>query len=90
MVSSRFQDPRDANNSYWSPDSVPSVKAQSWAANYRDGLCGIREMDEGYDLDDPALEQRCVKSEQQKRLSPPRQDCSEIWKWSAKCRWANN
>lgn len=63
VVSSRFQDPRDANNSYWSPDSVPSVKAQSWAASYRDGLCGIREMDEGFDLDDPALGERCASSD---------------------------
>lgn len=58
VVSSRFQDPDDRNNSYWSPDSVPSVKAQSWAANYRDGLCGIREMGEDMDEDDPGLDDR--------------------------------
>lgn len=58
VVSSRFQDPNDLNNSYWSPESVPSVKAQSWAANYRDGLCGIRVMGEGIDEDDPGLSER--------------------------------
>lgn len=58
VVSSRFQDPEDVNNSYWSPESVPSVKAQPWAVNYRDGLCGIREMDEGFGEDDPALDER--------------------------------
>eukprot|EP00903_Cladosiphon_okamuranus_P013614 g12679.t1 len=58
VVRSRFQDPDDLNNSYWSPESVPSVKAQSWAANYRDGLCGIRVMGEGIDEDDPGLSER--------------------------------
>ena len=60
VVSSRFTDPEDANNSFWSPESVPLVRAQSWAANYRDGLCGVRKMDEGFDLDDPALDTRCL------------------------------
>lgn len=59
MVGSHFKTPENANNSYWSPESVPSVKAQSWAANYRDGMCGIREMDEGFDVNDPALDGRC-------------------------------
>lgn len=63
MVSSRFQNPDDGNNSFWSPESVPSVKAQSWAANYRDGLCGIREMGEGIDENDPGLEGRCFSSD---------------------------
>ncbi|CAN0539367.1 unnamed protein product, partial [Ectocarpus sp. 8 AP-2014] len=69
VVSSRFQDPDDRNNSYWSPDSVPSVKAQSWAANYRDGLCGIREMGEDMDEDDPGLDDRTAAN---------RSDCSNI------------
>lgn len=58
VVSSRFKDPEDANNSFWSPESVPSVKAQSWGANYQDGFCGIREMDECFDLDDVRLDKR--------------------------------
>lgn len=37
LVTSRYQDPALALTSVWSPDSVPAVKAQSWAANYRDG-----------------------------------------------------
>ncbi|CAM9431453.1 unnamed protein product [Ectocarpus sp. 4 AP-2014] len=69
VVSSRFQDPDDRNNSYWSPDSVPSVQAQSWAANYRDGLCGIREMGEDMDEDDPGLDDRTAAN---------RSDCSNI------------
>lgn len=58
VVTSRFKDPKDANNSLWSPESVPSVKAQSWAANYQDGLCGIRKMDEGFEMDDVVLDKR--------------------------------
>ena len=46
-VTSRFKDPTDPANSAWKPTSVPSVQAQSWSANYKDGLCGLRRMDDG-------------------------------------------
>ncbi|CAM9732362.1 unnamed protein product, partial [Discosporangium mesarthrocarpum] len=69
VVSSRFQDPTDSNNSFWMPDSVPAVKAQPWSANYRDGICGIREVDDGYEWDDPALDNRSVED---------RSNCSNI------------
>jgi len=31
------------------------VKAQPWASSYRDGYCGIRRLDDGYDILDPTL-----------------------------------
>ena len=57
-VQSRFKDPHDENNSYWRPDSVPAVKAQPWNRNYVDGSCGIRQVDEDYDLNDPEIPNR--------------------------------
>jgi hypothetical protein len=35
-IASNYQDPNLTANSAWSPQSVPAVKAQTWAANYRD------------------------------------------------------
>lgn len=58
VVTSKFKDPDDPDNSFWSPESVPAVKAASWAANVRDGLCGIRPTDEDIDWDDPSLNDR--------------------------------
>jgi hypothetical protein len=34
LITSRFKDPQ--LNSFWKPDSVLSVKSQSWEANYAD------------------------------------------------------
>ena len=36
VVTSRFRDPAFPENSKWLPGSVPAVKAQPWAANYRE------------------------------------------------------
>ena len=36
LVLSRFVNPDDPKNSYWSPESVPAVKAQPWTQNYED------------------------------------------------------
>ncbi|CAN0000208.1 unnamed protein product, partial [Phaeothamnion confervicola] len=57
LVESRYQDPRDAENSAWLPSSVPAVRAQPWSANYRDGSCGLLPDDPagGIDRWDPRL-----------------------------------
>lgn len=39
-VKSRFLDPNSEENLHWKPNSVPSVQAQSWKANYVEGSCG--------------------------------------------------
>jgi hypothetical protein len=39
-IQSRFLDPNDPSNNVWIPNSVPSVKGQSWKANYDEGTCG--------------------------------------------------
>lgn len=36
VVTSRFINPDEPSNSYWSQSSVPAVKAQPWAQNYED------------------------------------------------------
>eukprot|EP01029_Cantina_marsupialis_P006794 TRINITY_DN1749_c0_g3_i2.p1 TRINITY_DN1749_c0_g3~~TRINITY_DN1749_c0_g3_i2.p1 ORF type:complete len:866 (+),score=275.32 TRINITY_DN1749_c0_g3_i2:413-3010(+) len=36
QVETRYRNPDDAENSFWSPSSVPAVKAQSWKDNYAD------------------------------------------------------
>ena len=36
LIFSRFINPDNPTNSYWSPDSVPAVKSQPWAENYED------------------------------------------------------
>jgi hypothetical protein len=68
-IPSRFLDPDDPANNAWRPDSVPGVKAQPWSANYRDGECGIRQLDDGNDNLDPNLPDRDV---------PDRGSCSNI------------
>ena len=68
-IPSRFLDPNDPANNAWRPDSVPGVKAQPWSANYRDGECGIRQLDDGKDNLDPTLPDRDV---------PGRGSCSNI------------
>ena len=39
IVTTRFVDPSDLNNSWWMPSSVTGVQAQPWDMNYRDGMC---------------------------------------------------
>jgi hypothetical protein len=34
---------------------VPGVRSQAWSSNYRDGYCGIRKLNDDYDLKDPNL-----------------------------------
>jgi hypothetical protein len=36
VIMTRFVNPDDPKNSYWSPDSVAAVKAQPWTENYED------------------------------------------------------
>lgn len=54
-VSTNFLSPASSNNSWWIQSSVPSVRSQPWANNYRDGFCGVRVLDDNYDILDPAL-----------------------------------
>ena len=68
-IPSRFRDPNNPANNAWRPDSVPGVKAQPWSANYRDGECGIRQVDDGKDYLDPNLPDRDV---------PDRGSCSNV------------
>lgn len=68
-IQSRFLDPSDQMNSIWKPSSVPGVKAQPWSANYKDGTCGMRKMDNDMHEYDPNLPDR----ELEHRL-----DCSNI------------
>ena len=56
-IPSRFLDPRDPKNNEWRPSSVPSVQAQDWWHNYRNGACGIRKLDDDLDGMDVLLEQ---------------------------------
>lgn len=56
IIETKFVSPNSSDNSWWMQTSVPSVKAQPWASSYRDGYCGIRKLDDGYDIDDPFLE----------------------------------
>jgi hypothetical protein len=55
VVTSLFLDPNVSDNSWWVQTSVPAVKAQPWASNYRDGYCGIRLLNDNYETDDPSL-----------------------------------
>jgi hypothetical protein len=55
IITSRFVSPNNSENSWWRPTSVPAVEAQAWSANYRDGYCGIRKLNDDYDLNDPNL-----------------------------------
>lgn len=55
VVRTVFISPSDANNSWWRPTSVPAVEAQAWSNNYRDGYCGIRKLNDDFDINDPNL-----------------------------------
>ena len=68
-IQSRFLDPLDPVNNMWKASSVPGVKSQSWGANYRDGSCGMRKLNEDLQIYDPYLPDFQVES---------RQDCSNI------------
>ena len=68
-IPSPFLDPNHPVNNAWRPDSVPAVKAQPWSANYRDGTCGVRRVDEGKDHLDPTIPDRD---------KPDRGSCSNI------------
>lgn len=54
-VKTLFTGPNNAENSWWIQTSVPTVRAQPWANNYRDGYCGIRQLDEYLAILDPNL-----------------------------------
>lgn len=68
-IQSRFLDPNDPANNGWIPDSVPSVKGQTWKANYEDGTCGKRKINDDMQHYDPNLPFR---------EKPNRGDCSNI------------
>ena len=68
-IASRFLDPTDVANSWWKPSSVPSVKAQPWSANYKEGFCGNRKLDDDLKLTDPLIG---------KREESSRRTCSNI------------
>jgi hypothetical protein len=55
-ITTKFVSPDDAKNSWWMQTSVPSVQAQPWSSNYRDGYCGIRNLDSDLDIFDPDLD----------------------------------
>jgi hypothetical protein len=55
IVTTKFVSPNDSDNSWWRPTSVPNVKAQAWSNNYRDGYCGIRKLNDDYDIKNPNL-----------------------------------
>jgi hypothetical protein len=69
-IQSRFLDPNDPSNNVWIPDSVPSVKGQSWKANYDEGTCGKdRKVNDDMHHFDPNLPNREM---------PNRRNCSNI------------
>jgi len=68
-VQSRFLDPNDPANNAWIPNSVSGVQAQSWKANYEDGTCGKRKIDDDMQPFDPNLPNRD---------QPDRGECSNI------------
>jgi len=55
IVRTVFISPNDSDNSWWRPSSVPAVEAQAWSSNYRDGYCGIRKLNDDFDINDPNL-----------------------------------
>jgi len=69
VVRTKFVSPIDSTNSWWLPTSVPDVQAQSWSANYIDGYCGIRDLEDGMDILDPAINDY---------VPPDRSKCSNI------------
>lgn len=68
-IQSRFLDPNDPTNNVWVPNSVPGVKGQPWMANYEDGVCGKRKINDDMQPYDPNLPFR---------EQPDRGDCSNI------------
>jgi hypothetical protein len=69
IIQTKFISPSNANYSWWLQTSVPAVRAQPWASNYRDGYCGIRKLDDDHVVLDPALANFQVEN---------RGDCSNI------------
>ena len=55
VIKTRFVSPNDSQNSWWRPTSVPAVHAQDWSSNYRDGYCGIRKLNDDFNLYEPNL-----------------------------------
>jgi hypothetical protein len=55
VIQTRFVSPNDSQNSWWRPTSVPAVNAQDWSANYRDGYCGIRKLNDDFNMLEPDL-----------------------------------
>lgn len=68
-IQSRFLDPNAPANNAWVPNSVPGVKGQTWKANYEDGTCGKRKVNDDMQHFDPNL---------LFREKPDRGDCSNI------------
>uniref|UniRef100_A0A7S2LHS3 GH16 domain-containing protein n=2 Tax=Leptocylindrus danicus TaxID=163516 RepID=A0A7S2LHS3_9STRA len=66
-VKSRFLDPTDPANNVWVPNSVPGVKAQPWDANYKDGPCGVRELDDDIEILDADVDFADLSNEREKR-----------------------
>ena len=60
-IATNFFTPNSSENSWWIQSSVPAVKAQPWASSYRDGYCGIRVLDDNYDITDPTLTEMVVE-----------------------------
>jgi hypothetical protein len=56
-VSTNFLSPASSNNSWWIQTSVPTVRSQPWANNYRDGFCGVRVLDDNLEVLDPKLDE---------------------------------
>jgi hypothetical protein len=54
-IRTRFLDPNDPANNVWIPDSVPNVKGQTWKANYEDGTCGKRNINDDKHHFDPMI-----------------------------------
>lgn len=55
ILTSRFVSPNNSENSWWRPTSVPGVESQAWSSNYRDGYCGIRKLNDDFNITDPNL-----------------------------------
>eukprot|EP01035_Chromulina_nebulosa_P020418 gene20418-26496_t len=57
ILTSRFVSPNNSENSWWRPTSIPGVLSQAWSNNYRDGYCGIRKLNDDFNISNPKLEQ---------------------------------
>ena len=75
-VSSKFVSPDDPTYSFWRPTSVSSVAAQAWSANYMDGFCGIRKLNDDFKID-PELGYS-VEPRLDKFVPEDRSTCSNI------------